>query len=154
VAPEGFGSTDPVTVKSNPDPLPPQGNVVLRDVRLGVHPEQGGWDRIVFAFEEILPPGSIEYVPSVSACGSGMPVTVEDDAMLLVRFDQTAAHTEAGQPTVARRAIPGPGETILEARLVCDFEGVVEWAIGVEDRQRFKVTLLDGPRRVVIDVKH
>jgi hypothetical protein len=153
VAAEGFGGTEPVTVKSNPSPLPPRGNVLLRDVRMGVHAEAGGWDRIVFEFEENLPSGSIAYVPSASACGSGMPATVEGDAILLVRFDQAAAHTEAGQPTVARREIPGPGDTILEARQVCDFEGVVEWAIGVKGRQRFKVTQLDGPRRVVIDVK-
>lgn len=153
VAPQGFGGTEPVTVKSNPDPLPLQGNVLLRDVRLGVHSEEGGWDRIVFEFEENLPPGSITYVPSVSACGSGMPVTVAGEAILLARFDQTAAHTNAGQPTIARRAIPGPGDTILGARQVCDFEGEVSWAIGVNDRQRFKVTLLDAPRRVVIDVK-
>lgn len=149
----GFGGTDQVTVKSNPDPLPSGSGVLLRDVRLGVHPEAGGWDRIVFEFEENLPPGTIAYVRLASACGSGMPVTVAGDAILLVRFDQTAAHTDAGQPTIARRQIPGPGETILEARQVCDFEGVVEWAIGVKGRQRFTVTLLDAPRRVVIDVK-
>jgi hypothetical protein len=80
-------------------------------------------------------------------------VTVEGQAILLVRFDQAAAHTDAGQLTVARREVAGPGETILEARQVCDFEGEVSWAIGVKGRQRFKVTLLDAPRRVVIDVK-
>jgi hypothetical protein len=153
VAAQGFGGTETVTVKSNPDPLPLQGNVLLRDVRLGVHPEEGGWDRIVFEFKENLPPGSIAYVPSANACGSGMPVTVAGDSILLVRFDQAAAHTDAGQPTVGRREIPGPGETLLEARQVCDFEGEVSWAIGVKHRQRFKVTLLDAPRRVVIDVK-
>jgi hypothetical protein len=153
VAAQGFGGTDPVTVKSNPDPLPQRGNVLLRDVRLGVHPEEGGWDRIVFEFEENLPPGSITYVPSACACGSGMPVPVAGAAILLVRFDQAAAHTDAGQPTIGQREMPGPGDTILAARQVCDFEGEVAWAIGIRDRQRFKVTLLDGPRRVVIDVK-
>jgi hypothetical protein len=151
VAPQNFGSTDPVTIKSNPDPL--RGSALLRDVRIGVHPEEGGWDRIVFEFAGDLPPGRVEYVQDVSACGSGMPVPLRGAAILAVRFDQTAAHTEAGQPTIARNMIPGPGETILEARQTCDFEGHVEWALGVKGRQRFKVTLLDNPRRVAIDIK-
>ena len=151
VAPQNFGSTDPVTVKSNPDPL--RGTALLGDVRLGVHPEEGGWDRIVFEFGDELPAGTIAYVPSVSACGSGAPVTVRGGAVLAVRFTQVAAHTEAGRPTISRTTIPGAGGTILEARQTCDFEGEVAWAIGVKGRQRFKVTLLANPRRVVIDIK-
>jgi hypothetical protein len=152
IAPQNPGNTDPVTVKANPDP--PRGQAILRDVRLGVHPEEGGWDRIVFEFAGDLPPGRIEYVESAVGCGSGLPVPVRGAAVLSVRFDQTAAHTEAGQPTVARTSIAGPGATILEARQTCDFEGEVTWAVGVKGRQRFKVTLLDNPRRVVIDVRH
>ena len=135
VAPQGFGGTDPVTVKSNPDPL--RGTALLRDVRLGVHAEEGGWDRIVFEFAGDLPPGSIAYVPSVVGCGSGAPVTLRGGAVLAVRFDQTAAHTEAGQPTIRSATIQGPGETILEARQTCDFEGEVSWAVGLKGRQRF-----------------
>ena len=151
VAPQNAGATDPVTVKANPDPL--RGTALLRDVRLGVHPEESGWDRIVFEFGDDLPPGAIAYVPSVSACGSGAPVTLRGAAVLAVRFSQAAAHTEAGRPTLPRTTIPASGETILEARQTCDFEGEVGWAIGVKDRQRFKVTLLANPRRVVIDIK-
>lgn len=40
VAPQGFGGTEPVTIKSNPDPF--AGNATLRAVRLGVHPEEIG----------------------------------------------------------------------------------------------------------------
>lgn len=151
VAPQNAGSTEPVTVKANPDPLP--GSALLRDVRAGVHPEEGGWDRIVFEFAGDLPPGSISYVPAVVACGSGAPVSVRGGAVLRVRFDQVAAHDDAGQVTIPRTSFTGSGSTVLEARQICDFEGQVEWAIGVKDRQRFKVTLLPNPRRVVIDIK-
>ena len=41
----------------------------------------------------------------------------------------------------------------MEARQSCDFEGEVTWVVGVTGVQRYKVTLLDAPRRVVIDVK-
>jgi hypothetical protein len=151
VAPQNFGATDPVTVKSNPDPF--QGIAILRDVRLGVHPEEGGWDRIVFEFAGALPPGSIAYVAAVDACGSGQPVTVKGSAVMLVRFNQATAHTEAGQPTIPSPTIAGPGDTILEARRTCDFEGEVAWALGIKGRQRFKVTSLANPPRVVIDIK-
>jgi hypothetical protein len=151
VAPENFGSTEPFTIKSNPDPAP--GAATLVDVRIGAHPEQGGWDRIVFEFRDTLPAGEVRYVPDVAACGSGAPVTLPGRAVLAVRFTSTAAHSEAGQPTIKQTTLPGPGGVITEARQTCDFEGVVAWAIGVTGMQRYKVTLLDAPRRVVIDIK-
>lgn len=152
VAPENAGATEPVTVKANPDPL--EGSALLRDVRLGVHPEEGGWERIVFEFAGDLPPGMIAYVPGVVGCGSGAPVPVRGAAVLAVRFSRTAAHSQAGVPTMARSVLQGAGETILEARQTCDFEGEVAWAVGVSGRKRFKVTLLANPRRVVVDIKN
>jgi len=138
-------------VKANPDPL--TGQALLRAVRLGVHPESGGWDRIVFEFGETLPPGEIRYVTSVVDCGSGLPIAVRGGALLEVTFRQAAAHTEAGQPSLPSYTLSGPGTTVLEARQTCDFEGAVSWAVGIKDRQRFKVTFLTSPHRVVIDVK-
>jgi hypothetical protein len=151
VAPQNAGATDPVTIKANPDP--PSGIATLVDVRIGAHPEEGGWDRIVFEFRDVLPAGAVAYVPSVIACGSGAPVTLPGQARLVARFTGAQAHDDAGRSTIVRTSVPGPGAAIVEARQVCDFEGHVEWAIGVVGVQRFKVTLLDAPRRVVIDVK-
>src|SRR3990167_1040273 len=37
---QGTGGTDPVDIKSNPDPV--SGAATLVDVRVGAHPEQGG----------------------------------------------------------------------------------------------------------------
>jgi hypothetical protein len=126
---------------------------VLRDVRVGAHPEQGGWDRIVFEFADVLPPGEVKYVPSVVQCGSGNPVRLPGSAILQVSFTGADAHNEAGQPTVSRRQISGPGNVILESQQICDFEAEVAWAIGLKAQQRFKVTLLQNPTRVVVDVK-
>jgi hypothetical protein len=36
---------------------------------------------------------------------------------------------------------------------VCDFEGNVEWVLGVRHPSRFRVTELSDPWRVVVDVK-
>ncbi len=145
------GATDPVTTKPLPDP--PTTVPLLQDVRMGVHPENGGWERIVFEFDGGLPPAEVEYVPSVSECGSGNAVALEGEAVLSVAFRGAAQHTDAGQPTFDQQAVPGPGDTILEAQQTCDFEAELGWAMGVKGEQNFKVTTLENPPRLVIDVK-
>ncbi len=157
VFPENAGSTDPFTMKSNPDPS--TDTYTLDDVRVGAHPESGGWDRIVFEFKDVggvsgaHPGGTVEYVDEAAQCGSGAPVEVLGDAILAVRFDQTQAHDDAGNSTIEDVTVDGPGNSILEAASYCDFEGVVQWAIGVPGKQNFKVTYLENPSRIVIDVK-
>ena len=151
IDPLGFGGTEDITVKALPDP--PSAQAVLRAVRVGAHPEEGGWDRIVFEFESDLPAGEIRYETEAVQCGSGMPVQLQGSAILIVEFEPAVAHTEAGQPTLPSQEIQGPGNSILESRQICDFEAHVDWAIGVDGVQRFKVTRLSDPTRLVIDVK-
>jgi hypothetical protein len=157
VFPENAGSTDPFTIKSNPDPS--TATYVLEDVRVGAHPESGGWDRIVFEFHDVdgapgaHPGGQVEYVDDAAECGSGTAVEVQGDAILAVRFDQTQAHDDSGNLTIDDTTVDGPGTSILEAASYCDFEGVVQWAIGVPGEQNFKVSYLEDPSRIVIDVK-
>lgn len=157
VFPQNPGSTDAFPMKSLPDPN--QGIYVLTDVRVGAHSESGGWDRIVFEFEDVEgfpgahPGGVVQYVDEASQCGSGDPVDVEGGAILEVRLDATQAHDDNGQLTIDATRIDGPGNAILEALSFCDFEGVVQWAIGVPAEQNFKVTFLENPARIVIDIK-
>jgi hypothetical protein len=165
VDPLGFGSTDPFHIKRNPDP-PVQAQILLKDVRVGAHPEQGGWDRIVFEFASdnpqfpnARPEGDIEYVDGVSGCGTGEPIAVKGGAVLRVKFQGAQAHDEQGNVSIKGQQgnvpprVTGPGKAIVEALETCDFEGEVTWGVGVVSKQRFKVTLLENPMRVVIDVK-
>ena len=151
VDPLGFGGTEPIAIKSNPDPI--SGISTLRAVRVGAHPEQGGWDRIVFEFADVRPTGQVMYAPRATQCGSGNNVQLPGTAVLLIQFEPANAHTEAGQPTVANRDITGPGNVIQRAQQICDFEAHVDWALGLRSQQRFKVTTLSNPTRVVIDIK-
>jgi hypothetical protein len=151
VAPRNAGDGGPVTIKATPGPASKIG--VLDDVRVGAHPEEGGWDRIVFEFSDILPPGEVKYVQSATQCGSGETEKLAGTAVLQVGFTGTQAHTDAGQSTLTSRQITGPGNVILESHQICDFEGHVTWALGLKSQQRFKVTLLQDPSRVVIDIK-
>lgn len=129
------------------------GQALLRDVRMGLHPENGGWDRIVWEFTGALPIAHIEYVASVSSCGPGSPVALPGTAVLKVAFENAAAHTAAGQTTFALQTVPGPGKTILSAKQTCDFEALLVWAAGIAGNRNFKVLELQNPYRLVIDVK-
>jgi hypothetical protein len=151
VFPQNPGSTQPFPIKALPDPLSMPATLV--DVRVGAHPEQGGWDRIVFEFKDVRPAGVVEYRNAVFACGSGSPVTPPGQAILFVRFESANAHDDNGQLTIDSTVVNGPGNSILRAQSTCDFEAIVEWAIGTTGMKNFKVALLENPTRVVIDVK-
>jgi hypothetical protein len=149
------GSTDSFVFPASPDPATQPS--LLTDVRVGAHPENGGFDRIVFEFEAgQRPSGIVGYKDEVSQCGSGAPVNPAGSHILAVHLDFTNAHTEAGQLSIPSTTVDGPGNSILESISTCDFEAVVEWAVGTDGEKPFTVTLLDGPvgPRIVIDVAH
>ena len=143
-------STAPFTLSADPQL---SGPAALRAVRLESRSEAGGWDRVVFEFEDALPAGEIEYVEEARDCSSGERVRMPSTAILLVRFSPAAAHDEGGRSTVRALDLLGTGYAILRARQICDSEAEVAWAVAVNGRQPFKVTVLTNPTRVVIDVK-
>jgi hypothetical protein len=144
-----FDGTAGITEKKRPDA--PQAR--LKDVRTGEHE---GYDRVVFEFEGSALPGyHVEYVDKpVRRCGSGEPTVVAGDAWLLVRFDPAIAHTDKGKPTVKDRERRLKMPVARELELTCDFEGHVDWVVGVAFPGRYRVLELSGPARVVVDVQH
>ena len=144
------GSTDPLTVRPNPDP--PVEAITQVATRIGLHPEAGGWDRIVFEFDRGLPQADISYVESVFSCGPGELVPVQGGAILAVRM-LAQAHNDQGMSTIPARQLSGQGGVIVEAKMYCDFEGHLDWAIGLKAKKPFKVTTLSNPTRLVIDIK-
>ena len=145
------GVTTPFSVGA--DPSPPRGIALLQAWRVGAHPEAGGWDRIVFEFKDGRPAVEVGYVTRATTCGKGDDVTLPGTAILSVKLRQTQAHTDAGASTLPSREITGPGNAILKSSLICDFEGEVEVAMGIKTKQPYKMTELQNPSRVVIDVK-
>ena len=144
--PAAAWTDDPVHVERATD------EATLRAVRSAAH---DGFDRVVFEFAEATLPSYHIAVPDapVRQCGSGRPVSLSGDARLEVRFDRTRAHTDAGTPTVTdRERSPGlPRLRVLT--LTCDFEGMVEWALGLATPGPFRVTELTDPTRLVVDVR-
>lgn len=145
----GF-STDPIVVNGTSTGMDP---AILTDVRIGAHPDEG-FDRIVFEFEDELPDQTrIRYEASAVQCGSGMTEPVAGNGTIIVHMTDTRAHTEEGESTLDDLDIPGTGSAILEAVSICDFEGIVQWAVGTPNSSRaYRVTVLQNPSRIVIDV--
>ena len=152
IDPLGAGQTTPWTVKPPKEPV--AGISILKALRMGVHPEQGGWERIVFEFDgDAWPPATVQYVEQALSCGSGQPVQgLKGAAILQVAFISAQAHDNAGKATMPN-TITGPGTTVTNGVQACDFEGHVTWDFALTGKQNMKVTTLPNPPRVVIDIK-
>jgi len=127
--------------------------IILKTVRSARH---DGFDRVVFEFEGSRLPGyQVEYVDKpVEKCGSGAPVAIPHDGLLRVRMSLAQAHTDEGEATVtdSPSALKLPNLQVL--RMICDFEGQVEYVLGLNSPNGFRVQELAGPARLVVDVKH
>jgi hypothetical protein len=141
-------------VPAEPTPRPVAGTVALRDVRVGEH---SGFDRVVFEFDAPdLPRHQIGYAtPPIRECGSGTPIAVGGDRWISVRFEPARAHEfvgEAARPTVENRNRTMQFGTLRQLVLTCDFEGQVEWVMGVTTQHRYRVLELSEPSRLVVDL--
>jgi hypothetical protein len=122
---------------------------ILVDVRAGGHT---GYDRVVFEFRGPVPEHRIGYVDQLVQDGSGNPVSVAGAADLEVVFEGANAHNEDGSPTISPRRF-SPGLTaVKEVAQVGDFEAMVTYGIGVDQRRPIEVSTLSSPSRLVIDV--
>jgi hypothetical protein len=128
-------------------------SATLIGVRAARHDD--GYDRFVLEFQDGLPGYRIRYpADPLHQCGSGRPIDVDAPATLQVELRRTVAHDDQGNVTVGERAL-SPGLPVLRsARLTCDYEGIVEWVLGVEGRAQFRAFTLREPARLVVDIRH
>jgi hypothetical protein len=135
-------------------PSPGIATATLRDVRTGLHAE---FDRMVFEFAGPSLPGyRVDYVDRpIRECGTGNTVPIAGDGWLRVRFEPARAHEfvgESARATVADRNRTVEMGVVRQLRLTCDFEGQVEWVIGVGSPNQYRVTEMWEPTRLVVDV--
>jgi hypothetical protein len=81
-------------------------------------------------------------------------VRLAGDAWLSIRLEPARAHDDAGEVTVAERALRPQLPNVLELRLICDYEAHLEWVVGVRSPQPYRVLRLREPNRLVIDIRH
>ena len=144
-----FQGTLAATRRSRPGPPMAQ----LRSVRVSA---DAGFDRVVFEFaDSILPGYQIEYPEQpIRHCGSGDEVPLTSPGRLLVRLEPAQAHDARGNSTVANREWALRLPLVQEMKLVCDFEGQVEWAIGLAARRHYRVIEMAPPAYLIVDVRH
>jgi hypothetical protein len=125
----------------------------LRSAAAAGHP---GYDRVVLTLGGTGRPGwRVEYVDQPTSDGSGSPVAVAGSAYLQVLVPGVGNPGDTGVPEpAARRLTPAGGQVVQEVVLDGVFEGQYTAYIGVSDRLPFRVSRLDGPARVVVDVRH
>jgi hypothetical protein len=135
------------------------GTALLERVAVGRHE---GFDRVVFQFENLRPGWKVQYVDRpIVEDGSGNPIEVAGRAVLLVRMEPASgfdlATNEGRLVYKGPRRIEGADAGTSVVREIVrsgDFEAVLSWAIGVQDRVDFRVQALEDPARLVVDVRN
>jgi len=131
-------------------PTPPT-NATLVAIRAAHHPEAARmYDRVVFEFSGPVPLLRIEYVKELIGDGSGLPITIDGHAILLVQLTPAQAHDDTGQASVPARMKPN---LPLVKEIVCsgDFEAVVTYGIGLGRKADTRILTMNTPNRLVID---
>lgn len=149
-APPFDGGTSPTSA-----PPPPGSTEValLTAVRVA---GQGPVDRIVFEFrDDSLPGFDVGFTEAPTASGSGDPVEVEGEAFLAVRMEPASGVdlSSTGEPTYdGPDRVTGDTGVVTEVVRTGDFEANLEWVIGLDVERAYRVDVLEGPARLVIEV--
>ena len=144
-------STAPFQCATNYGPVTQSGPVVvtISDVKTGTHP---GYDRITITFNNGAP-ANFEVRAQSNAKftmgASGQSVTLLGDSGLLVVIRGADEHTSYSGPTDFKTGY----SKLREARQVEDFEGTVQWALGLSGTACYRVYVLKNPDRLVIDAQ-
>jgi hypothetical protein len=118
-------------------------------VRTGTHT---GYDRLTIEFNN-GEPGTIDVAPQSGTTfthgGSGQQVTLAGTAGILVTIHSADAHTAYTGPTDFKTGYP----VMVEVSQVEDFEGYVQYGIGLSRTACYRAFILTNPTRLVIDVQ-
>ncbi len=107
-----------------------------------------GYDRAVFEFKGQVPERhDAGYVTSVTADPSGKPVAVEGRYYLELHMFRATA---VGSSVSARITTHLPN--LVQVVLIGDFEGVLSYALGLNERVPVNVFTRRSPSRVVVDI--
>jgi hypothetical protein len=119
-----------------------------------------GCPRVVFEFKDNVSGYKVAYKePPFSECGSGAEVDTaawNAHAFIDVRLFPSGGpdvESDSGEPYYkGPRDIAVDGAILKHLKVVCDFEGVFEWVVGLKAEHGFEVTTFEDPPRLVIDI--
>ena len=123
-----------------------------QDIRTGAH---ACFERLVLELqgEGALPGYRVEYVEDpVKLSPSDLPVEIAGDATLVLSVGAWMTTMEGVGYDGPTQIEPTNVEHIRELRLIENFEGMHQWAIGLDERRAFEVTTLLDPPRIVVDI--
>jgi hypothetical protein len=129
--------------------------------RIGVGRHEG-YDRVVFQFKNDLPGYRVEYVePPLKEDGSGKPVSVSGNAVVVVRMEPASGFDlNTGEGVMVYKGpkrIEGASfgtSVVQELVRTGDFEAVLSWAIGLSEKVDFRVTTATSPARLIVDFRN
>lgn len=116
------------------------GSASVTAARIGSHP---GYDRLVLEFAGPVP--QFEVKPQDSPVFGQVTLAGAAGALVTVRN----ASSSGGYFTVLRQSAP----VLLEARQLGAAGGTVQWGMGLSRPTCFRITMLSGPPRLVVDVQ-
>jgi len=131
---------------------------LLERIAVGRHE---GYDRVVFQFQNGLPGYRVEYVqPPLKEDGSGNPVSVQGNAVVVVRMEPASGFDlNTGEGVMTYKgpkridAAAAGASAVQELVRTGDFEAVLSWAIGLSDKVDFRVRTATSPSRLIIDLR-
>jgi hypothetical protein len=126
--------------------------LIGRDIRTGAHPCV---ERVVLELQGTgtFPGYRVEYVDDpVKLSPSDLEVDISGDATLVLSVGAWMTTMEGDGYDGPARIEPTNVEHIRELRLIENFEGMHQWAIGLDRQRPFEVTTLTDPPRIVIDI--
>ena len=122
---------------------------LITAVRIGTH---AGYDRVTIEFKDSTT-GTIQVFTQAYAQfitdPKGETVTLAGRDGLLVKISGADSHTVFRGSTDIKTSYPG----ILEVRELGDFEGKVQWGLGLASSPCYRVAMLENPTRLVIDIQ-
>jgi len=126
--------------------------LVGNDIRTGAHP---CFERVVIELQGQgdFPGWKVEYQTDPIVLGeSNEGADIRGDATLVARLGAWMGTPEGDGYQGPNQLVPDNVAHVLELRLVGNDEGVMRWAIGLDQRRSFAVTELSAPPRLVIDI--
>ena len=133
---------------------PEGGPLTVTEVRVA---RQDGYDRVVFELDGDaggVPGWRVEYVDDPRRDGSGEPVDVDGEAVLVVLISGTGYPFDTGREEATSATVPADVEVVTAVELGAVFEGTYEAFLGLSGERPFSVTRLADPARIVVDVEH